>query len=1168
MLTLLRAGMPFSSPGWKPLMAVLLTVVGLLAPAWAATFATPVTSGLVDAAAYSVYVDGSTTAMSGSATDILWTQDSSTGSSAKTFGDTLNPGARHLRIGFNQTVDLGTLLVDGNVSVSVLKPTATYPGNLNDENDWIAAERLDGTTKMTGHYRLGQLNAWVLPVVTATRAIRLTHTALRSDHSYKGTVGGVHALATRLANVAPQGRAWASANVASSSAANNLSTGGWSVTSSAAITEQHDEWLMLVWPVDVTVSGLGLVVPNCGQVQVEKYMGASSTHPRDAADSAWTPVTVNRAVPYNASCLLPIAWVDFGQVVTTNALRVRFTAPVTPGGTTVGVGELLALDALGTDDLSTAALSVSKTNAAIPITFTLAQAGYVTLAIDDSTGKRVRNLVSETYFPAGTNTIYWDGMNEHTKVNEEGYFGSYTVTGRPVAPGTYTVTGLVRDAVTPIFEFGIHNTGNPPWQTNEYFAGWHLPQGRGGWLSDHGTANDVAFIPHAGEMAISSPFAENGNQLIWADLNGNKTWGLVHLGWIYDGHSTSNVAADAGASRDTSVMMYFGGADECVVTATPDTVELWKAPDHDGPYTNFAQFTLAPPEGHSVRLEGLAVHNTLLVATVRFFDSTGAPTTTGKLLFIDAINGTLLNTVDLADVRGTAFESSGHLLALSGTSLTHYVLGPKQQGMTLPPPTTLVSGLDDPRDLAVDSSGNIYVSVHGSSHQVNVFTSGGVFVRAIGAGGRNQVGQAYDANKMEYPMGVAISNDNGTERLWVAEASTSPRNRVSIWSLTGTLIASKFGPVQFGGGGNIDPADKTKAYFTHHGGDWGMAFDLNWTTGASAPAAIISPSSSFSAWIPDEYGRVNMGTTPLHAGGYTYLTNTISGGLAGMPRVAGLWQLSNNTARPVAAVGDARGWSVVKDAAFSSRWPSGKNPNTDPLVVAWSDSDYDGVVDPEEATFFSEDAKYVIIGDDLTASFVGAIDKKVYALAYSSINGNGVPLYNLANMTTLATNVDLQDPYACNRAVIKAANNRVIVTGGPLQGFVNGALAWTYHSLYPSVDMSYHYAPIPQAGEIIGVIKSCGSPVTPPSGEAGEIFALNGECGQVYQSRPLPPTLAPAPSALRRPGEGVGPPGDDPLLRVEQLGVRRFCRDGHCRRRHAATGSGADGPRVSQRALW
>ena len=50
----------------------------------------------------------------------------------------------------------------------------------------------------------------------------------------------------------------------------------------------------------------------------------------------------------------------------------------------------------------------------IPIPFRLKEPGFVTLVIEDAQGNRVRNLLSETAFPAGQNIAWWDGLDDLT----------------------------------------------------------------------------------------------------------------------------------------------------------------------------------------------------------------------------------------------------------------------------------------------------------------------------------------------------------------------------------------------------------------------------------------------------------------------------------------------------------------------------------------------------------------------------------------------------------------------------------------------------------------------------------------------------------------------------------------------------------------------------------
>src|SRR5690242_16258652 len=73
----------------------------------------------------------------------------------------------------------------------------------------------------------------------------------------------------------------------------------------------------------------------------------------------------------------------------------------------------------------------------IPIRFTLAEPGFVTLVIEDASGKRVRNLVSEAPFPAGENTAWWDGLDDLGRDPEAAAHAVYHIPGKLVAPGAY-----------------------------------------------------------------------------------------------------------------------------------------------------------------------------------------------------------------------------------------------------------------------------------------------------------------------------------------------------------------------------------------------------------------------------------------------------------------------------------------------------------------------------------------------------------------------------------------------------------------------------------------------------------------------------------------------------------------------------------------------------------
>ena len=141
----------------------------------------------------------------------------------------------------------------------------------------------------------------------------------------------------------------------------------------------------------------------------------------------------------------------------------------------------------------------------IPITFKLDKPAVVTLVIEDAAGKRVRNLIADTRFEAGEQTVWWDGLDE-TPGNFRGPI--YEIQGKPVVPGRYQVRGLARDDLRLTYEFTVYNDGQPPWRIGK--------QGRAGeWLADHSAPSAVLFVPGEGDakaqMLIGSQVAEQGD---------------------------------------------------------------------------------------------------------------------------------------------------------------------------------------------------------------------------------------------------------------------------------------------------------------------------------------------------------------------------------------------------------------------------------------------------------------------------------------------------------------------------------------------------------------------------------------------------------------------------------------------------------------------------------
>jgi hypothetical protein len=122
----------------------------------------------------------------------------------------------------------------------------------------------------------------------------------------------------------------------------------------------------------------------------------------------------------------------------------------------------------------------------IPIPFRLQKPGFVTLVIEDATGKRVRNLVSETAFPGGNNTAFWDGLDDVGRDPESARRGSHSIPGKLVVPGTYFVRGLVRPEIEARYEMSVYSQGKPPWNTGDKSSEW---------LTNHTPPSAIRWVP-------------------------------------------------------------------------------------------------------------------------------------------------------------------------------------------------------------------------------------------------------------------------------------------------------------------------------------------------------------------------------------------------------------------------------------------------------------------------------------------------------------------------------------------------------------------------------------------------------------------------------------------------------------------------------------------------
>ena len=1219
------------------LCALLAAGAGHTLPA-ALAFTTPLALDNLDPAAFTEWVDGQErpVALRDGPRHVIWTQTSAPEWDGLRFADSKASGARYLRIGWKTALPVGTILVRAGGQVSVLRATAAYPGNMADEAQWVPATRLRGRAITRDEAGQEDYCLWTLPPGTTTRALRFTHTAMPTDRIYGGWLGGAFVLADRIANIAPQAVAATSANDETSAKINNESNDGtWGAWENGKeggaeiVSPQNAPWAMLTWTKPVRLSGLCAVWAGFSAAEAQAYIGPADKHPREAPDSDWQTIRAFDGIENQYPRSLGPNWLDFGQTITTRAIRLRLTKATqeqhphlygkTFGGKRVWLGELMALQPLESADLKTAILPAAPQAIAahppIPVRFTLKEAGFVTLVIEDAHGKRVRNLVAETQFPAGENVVWWDGMDDLGRDTEAAHHGIYNAPGQFVVPGTYRVRGLWRKGLDLRYEFSVYNGGNPAWETEDR---------TGGWLTTHTPPSSALYLP--GDRApggkplvyIGSYVAEGGHGLAWVDLNGKKQGGVHWVGGTWTG--APYLARDVGARPDPNTYLYAGAAWEGELRLTAITPQGDRA---------VVKYPFAGGKD-AAALTGLAARDGLLVCSLP---------KQGQLLFVDASLNRVRAQVPLPDPRGLAFDTEGRLLVLSGTKLLRFTLpyplapatrldhagwtatasvhgedagkaldadansrwstngwqapgqwfavdmkspqafttvvlssaagqdspkgyevyvsqdgqdwgrpiatGAGTPGVTTisfpkatarylkivqtgaaqdaywsinslevfdaPPPaeapvalpeTQVVvgAGLEDPQHVALDRAGNLYISDRGTSHQVKVFSGEGQPLRAIGNPGAPKAGP-YDRLHMNNPNGLTIDEN---DHLWVAETDFSPK-RVSVWTLDGKLVRAFYGPAQYGGGGTLDPKDKTRFYYT------GMEFKLDWKAGTDEPVSIIFRPGPDDLAPPDGWGANGLPETPLYANGRQYMTNCYDSNPTNGSPIAMLWVMRGGIARPVAAVGRANDWSLLKGDAFKPKWPEGIDLKGDmwrnQTLFAWSDLNDDNHVQPDEVTFIKAAGGGFTAMPDL-AMVASRVDDKAMRFAPQRFTPGGAPVYDLSAGQTLVAGVQAPTTSGGDQALV-SGDGWTILTVAPkpfgaasMGGVYKGVPMWSYPSLWPGLHASHESAPPDHPGELIGTTRLLGGFISPRGSErdsgVGPLWCVNGNQGNMY----------------------------------------------------------------------
>ena len=343
---------------------------------------------------------------------------------------------------------------------------------------------------------------------------------------------------------------------------------------------------------------------------------------------------------------------------------------------------------------SVAACCLAAAHGDVPVPYTLPRDGRVTIVVEDASGRRVRNLVSDAPRKAGENTDLWDGRDDF---------------GQSVEPGSYRWRGIVHtEEITANWLGAFYSPGTTPWKRHTRPGGWNLrTSGAGGWLSDH-VAPWCVYTDET-HVYLGCRFAEAGDAIVQCDLDGNKVWGTLWLGLSgADAMCTESnvlyVAAEGAWMGERMAVNRFNVRDYAWVPNPPEIAARHVV--NDSAFVREATSDFSGVEGVFLTTNRIAV------------------------VFRDR------NRVSYFD-RETALWDHDEPLASIGERIRR-------------PSTKIVRGI------ATDADGNVYrVATNATDQCVKVFSPDGTFLRAIGRPGGRREGR-YDPQAMGHPSDVAV----------------------------------------------------------------------------------------------------------------------------------------------------------------------------------------------------------------------------------------------------------------------------------------------------------------------------------------------------------------------------------------------------------------------------
>lgn len=694
-----------------------------------------------------------------------------------------------------------------------------------------------------------------------------------------------------------------------------------------------------------------------------------------------------------------------------------------------------------------AATKAEEPQGPVAISYEIPKEARVTLAINDASGKRIRNLTTAAPRTAGKNTEYWDGLDDN---------------GNAVPPGDYKYIALYHDGIHVNYVMSYANPGNPTWATSD---------NRGAFYSDHMAATAAAAAGNY--VALAAPMGEAGKHLIGCDLEGHRLWGLADR--EFGQNRNISLATDGNilwiANEASRQMIYR-------VEIATGRYAPWERTERDREGKEFRVLELTVSDQAGLTEDKKALGN---LRSIAYHDNTLAVCLSkeNKIKLLNATTGDVKAELKVTAPISIAYDAKGTLLALAENKIVRVSASGE--------PTVIATVLaSNPYGLAVDSDGNMYVSVREPDQNIKVFSPDGKLVREIGQRGGRPTNGPFIDKAMCNPGQIAIDSKM---RIWVPEETKNPK-RTSIWSTDGSFLFDLVGSTTYCAGGMINPADPTMGFSDNTvykidlaKGTWRPVYSVGST---GDPNELVSGAvQRIAEKIINRDGKVYVYTTARH--GSTVCT-----------------MLSDGKWKVAASVG------IVLKKNDREWGPNFEHPYLADHVgqgYAWCDRNGDGLLQQEELTFTGKAGEKVkeqpfrtyywgTLPDDAGDLYYTSMDdRSLITLPLAGYASSGAPIYNLQNRKSAP--MPPADKAGNGEGMIRGGKpGTVILNRSPLTFMENsGKVLGTYPSRHVSVHGS-HTATAARSGYLIGPSSVLGT--ADFGGKIGEIVDLNGNLGENY----------------------------------------------------------------------